>query len=79
MTERSGVDPGEIPETDDEMEEIADELTARPDAPEADVIEQHQSLVPPAPPEIHVAPDVPEADALEQAIPVDGDDDFVDE
>ena len=24
MTERSGVDPGEIPETDDEIEEIAE-------------------------------------------------------
>jgi hypothetical protein len=75
MAEREG-EPGEIVEHD-EIEEIEDELTARPDAPEADVIEQHQSVVPSTRPDIRVAPDVPEADALEQAIPVDdGDDDF---
>jgi hypothetical protein len=78
MPERDGAEPDEIVEGD-EIEEIEDELTARPDVPEADVIEQHQSVVPPTRPEIRVAPDVPEADALEQAIFVEGDDDFIDE
>jgi hypothetical protein len=78
MTERAGTDPEEIAEAD-EIDEIEDDLMAHPDAPEADVIEQHQSLVPPARSEVRVAPDVPEADALEQAMPVEGDDDFVDE
>jgi hypothetical protein len=78
MTERGGADPEEIAEAD-EVEAIEEELTAHPDAPEADVIEQHQSLVPPARSEVRVPPDVPEADALEQAIPVEGDDDFIDE
>jgi hypothetical protein len=78
MTERGDADPEEIAEAD-EVEAIEEELTAHPDAPEADVIEQHQALVPPARSEVRVPPDVPEADALEQAIPVEGDDDFIDE
>jgi hypothetical protein len=78
VNERQGAEPEDIDDAD-ELEAIEDELTTHPDAPEADVIEQHQSIVPPAPSEVRVAPDVPEADALEQAIPVEGDDDFVDE
>ena len=79
MTERDGAEPEEVPTAGDDIEEIEEELTARPDAPEADVIEQHPSVVPQIRPEIRVAPDVPEADALEQAISVEGDDDFIDE
>ena len=78
MSERGGADPDEIDEAD-EVEAIEEELSAHPDAPEADVIEQHQSVVVSSPPDLHLRPDIPEADALEQALPVDEDDEFFDE
>jgi hypothetical protein len=59
----------------DDVDEIIEELAEHPDLPEADVVEQHQDVVPPSRPDPHLRPDVPEADALEQAIPVDDDDD----
>ena len=77
MTERA-----EEPEAEaevDEVEEIIVELDEHPDMPEADVIEQHQSVVVPSRPDVHLRPDIPEADALEQARPVDEDDDLFDE
>jgi hypothetical protein len=63
----------------DEVEQIVEELAEHPDVPEADVIEQHQTVAPETPREVHLRPDVPEADALEQAIPVDDDEEFIDE
>jgi hypothetical protein len=75
MTQR---EPDELDQPDD-VEEIIEELAEHPDLPEADVIEQHQDVVPGSRPELHLRPDVPEADALEQATPVDGEDEAFDE
>ncbi|HXY95048.1 MAG TPA: hypothetical protein VEP49_21500 [Acidimicrobiia bacterium] len=75
MTERDPQEPDAAAEVD-ETEEISTELEGHPDAPEADVIEQHQPVVPETRPDRHLRADVPEADALEQAIPVDDDDSF---
>jgi hypothetical protein len=78
MTQRDPEEPEADGEVDD-VEEIIEELAEHPDVPEADVIEQHQSLVPPARRDVRLRPDVPEADALEQAEPVEDDDEFFDE
>lgn len=75
MSEREPEDT----EADDEVEEIIEELAEHPDAPEADVIEQHQAVVPESHPAPHLGAEIPEADALEQAIPVEGDDEYPDE
>jgi hypothetical protein len=80
MIEREHDQPDDVSDIDaTDVEEIVQELAEHPDAPEADVIEQHQSVVPTARPDIRLGSDVPEADALEQAIPLEGDDEFVEE
>lgn len=66
-------------DTVEELEEIEAEIARRPDAPEADVIEQHQPLLPETRPDVRVPPEASEADALEQAMPVEGDDEFLEE
>jgi hypothetical protein len=75
MAERDREVPEDVVDDDDsddaEVDEIVEELAEHPDAPEADVIEQHRSVVPPERPQVRLRPDVPEADALDQAIPVD--------